>query len=428
MGALLGNAAPLHDHHAVGMFDGGQAVCNDQRGAALHQALQRVLHQPFGFGVERRGCFVQNQDGRILVQGPRNGQPLTLSARELCGVVADDGVDALGQSGDMPCQVRGFQAVAHPLFVHRGSQRHIGGNAVVEHDHVLAHHRKLRAQRPQVPVLNGMTIDQDVSLHRCNKTWQKVDECGLARAGWPDKRHDLAGCHFQADLVQGRRVVWPEGDRYPLQRQLAPDPVGAVLAATFGASFAQQGQAALQRRHATRDRAGDIGQAPYGGYEHQHGGDEGGKAPHRDALGIHRPTALPECDADHHRQCGCGQQLGQWRHGCRCNRGFDGQPSQAVAEALKAPGLALLGTVQPDHAVRQHVFFHHIGQFIRGLLAAFGEVVEPLGQRLHDPGHARHHHGHDQRQLPVQVEQVEQQCDQRESVARNPHQRLHEQC
>ena len=273
-----------------------------------------------------------------------------------------------------------------------------------------------------------MAIDQDVSLHWCNKTRQKVDECGLARAGRADKRHDFAGCHFKADLVQGRRMVWPEGHRDPFQRQLAPDPIGAVLAATFGASFAQQGQAALQRRHATRDRAGNIGQAPDGGDEHQHGGDEGGKASHRDALGIHRPTALPECDADHHRQCGSGQQLGQRRHGGRCNRGFDGQPPQAVAEALEAPGLALLGTVQPDHAVGQHVFFHHIGQFIRGLLAAFGEVVQPLGQRLHDPGHAGHHHSHDQRQLPVQVEQVEQECDQCESVARDSHQRLHEQC
>lgn len=78
VGALFGNAPTLHDDDPVGMLDGGQAVRNDQGGTSLHQALQGVLYQPFGFGVQRRGGFVQDQDGGVLVQRPRNRQPLAL--------------------------------------------------------------------------------------------------------------------------------------------------------------------------------------------------------------------------------------------------------------------------------------------------------------------------------------------------------------
>ena len=75
----------------------------------------------------------------------------------------------------------------------------------------------------------------------------------------------------------------------------------------------------------------------------------------------------------------------------------------------------------------QHVFFDHIGQFVGGLLAALGEVVEATRERLHDPGHAGHHHSHDQRELPVQVQQVPQQGQQGEAIARDAQQGLHQQ-
>ena len=51
--ALFHDAAGFHHHHAVGVFDGAQAVRHDQGGATLHQGLQGFLHQAFGFVVER---------------------------------------------------------------------------------------------------------------------------------------------------------------------------------------------------------------------------------------------------------------------------------------------------------------------------------------------------------------------------------------
>lgn len=88
VGADLGDAALVHDHNAVGVFDGGQAMGNHQRGAVLHQPVQCRLHRAFGLGVERAGSLIQNQDGGVFQQGAGDGQPLALAARQAAGPIA----------------------------------------------------------------------------------------------------------------------------------------------------------------------------------------------------------------------------------------------------------------------------------------------------------------------------------------------------
>ena len=68
---------------------------DDQHGAVVHQALERLLDQPLALGVERRGGLVEQQDRRVLEQGPRDGQPLALAARDLHAALADHRVVAL---------------------------------------------------------------------------------------------------------------------------------------------------------------------------------------------------------------------------------------------------------------------------------------------------------------------------------------------
>ena len=63
--------------------------------AALHQRLQRGLHLPLGFGVERRGRLVEDQDRRVLEQRARDRQALALAAGQAHAVLADQGVEAL---------------------------------------------------------------------------------------------------------------------------------------------------------------------------------------------------------------------------------------------------------------------------------------------------------------------------------------------
>ena len=53
--ALLDDAAFVEHVDFVGILDGRESVSNGDGGSRLHEALQRVLHEFFGLGVEGRG-------------------------------------------------------------------------------------------------------------------------------------------------------------------------------------------------------------------------------------------------------------------------------------------------------------------------------------------------------------------------------------
>ena len=78
--ALLDHAALVQHQHLVGVFDGRQPVRDDQRRAVGHQVVERVLHQAFGFGVERGGGLVEDQDRRVLQHRARDREALALAA------------------------------------------------------------------------------------------------------------------------------------------------------------------------------------------------------------------------------------------------------------------------------------------------------------------------------------------------------------
>ena len=80
MGAGLYDTPLIYDHDPVGVFDGGQAVRNDDAGASFFNRLQRRLDVPLGFRIKRGSGLVHDQDRRILEQRARYGQTLPLSA------------------------------------------------------------------------------------------------------------------------------------------------------------------------------------------------------------------------------------------------------------------------------------------------------------------------------------------------------------
>lgn len=58
----------------------GQTVCNGERGAVLCQLVDRVLDQLFRLCVECGGCFIEDQDLRIVDQRTCNGDTLPFTA------------------------------------------------------------------------------------------------------------------------------------------------------------------------------------------------------------------------------------------------------------------------------------------------------------------------------------------------------------
>ena len=62
MRAVVDDMPAIEDQDLVGIADGRQPVGDNQRGAALHEMLERGLHQALALSVERAGGFVQQQD------------------------------------------------------------------------------------------------------------------------------------------------------------------------------------------------------------------------------------------------------------------------------------------------------------------------------------------------------------------------------
>ncbi len=45
------NSSPVHDDNSVYIYNGRQAVCNDDGGTVLHQIVKCVLYQLLRFGI-----------------------------------------------------------------------------------------------------------------------------------------------------------------------------------------------------------------------------------------------------------------------------------------------------------------------------------------------------------------------------------------
>ena len=168
-------------------------MCNNQRGTPRGQPPDGLLHGNFRFGVQRRGGFIKNQNRRVLVERACNRQPLALAARQLHRIVAQHGVQAFWKPGQQGRQVCGFEAVPDPGCIDRLPKGHVVGNAAVEHHHMLADHRKLRAQACQVPTANLLAVEGDSALRDFDKTGQQVHQGCLAGSRSPHDGKRFSG-------------------------------------------------------------------------------------------------------------------------------------------------------------------------------------------------------------------------------------------
>src|SRR5690606_19614907 len=78
--AVLHDPPLVEDQDTVRVADGGEAVGDDERGAAFEEPGQRLLHERLALGVERRGGLVEEQQRRILQERPGDGDALALPA------------------------------------------------------------------------------------------------------------------------------------------------------------------------------------------------------------------------------------------------------------------------------------------------------------------------------------------------------------
>ncbi len=117
--ALLHDVAVVHHQDQVGVADGGQAMGDDEAGAALHQGVHRLLDQHLGVGIHRTGGFVQDQDRGVGQDGAGDGQQLHLALRDVGGLFVEHHVVAIRQGADEVVGVGGLGGGDHLLVAWR---------------------------------------------------------------------------------------------------------------------------------------------------------------------------------------------------------------------------------------------------------------------------------------------------------------------
>ena len=304
------------------------------------------------------------------------------------------------------------QRLHDAVAVDLGAEGDVGGHAVVEQDHLLADQGELLAQGLQVPVRQCHAIEHDATAAGLEEARQQVDQRRLAGAGGADQRDGLPGPDLEAHVVERGRLLALVLQAHALERDCADCAAGRMAAAVLDRRVVGQRQPALHRGQSARDRAGHLGQVLERRDQRQHRRHVGHEGADRAALA----AALPERDDDHRRQRAGRQQLRDRRHHRGRDRGLQRQPAQLVAGAHEALQLPRGGVVQPHQAPREHVLLDHVGQFVGGLLAGHRDPVHALAEDLHDPGHGREQDRDEQRQRPVDPEQVAHQRDHREAV------------
>ena len=95
MGALFDDAAVLEDDDLARALDRGEAVGDDDRGAAGEQAPQAGLDARLGVDVDVGGRFVEHEDAGVGDERAGEGDELALAGGELDAALADRGVVAL---------------------------------------------------------------------------------------------------------------------------------------------------------------------------------------------------------------------------------------------------------------------------------------------------------------------------------------------
>ena len=82
VGALLAELAAVHDEDGVGALNGGEAVRDEDGGAAGDHAVEGEANAEFGVGVDGRGGLVEDEDSGLVGEGAGEGDELLLAGGE----------------------------------------------------------------------------------------------------------------------------------------------------------------------------------------------------------------------------------------------------------------------------------------------------------------------------------------------------------
>lgn len=227
MGAGFPDSPVMHDDDPVAVLNGRKPVRHHDAGAAAHQPGDGFLDPHLRLRIDVRGRFIQNQNPGIIGQRPRKGQQLPLPGGEGGAPLRDAGGIPVRQAVDKP---RGIDlpggladGVIRNGFV---PQADVGGDIPGEQEYILLHLADGAADLLPAHVPDVRIVDPDGTLLNIIVAADQVQDGALSGAGGADEGDGLAGCDFEADILQHPVFLLPGIGE--------PDVVKGDLSADFG--------------------------------------------------------------------------------------------------------------------------------------------------------------------------------------------------
>ena len=217
MGALLHDLPLLHHDYLVGGANGAQVVRHHEHRPVLRERRDGPLHEHLVDRVHVARHLVEHEDGGVLQERPRDGQPLLLAAREAHAVLPDGRRIALRERHHELVDAGPLGRLHHfPMRRIRPADADVPLDGVSEQAHVL-HDDADGGQEVVVgDVPHVHTADAYASRIHVPEPQQEVGQRALARSGLAHEcRHGALGDR-ERRLGQLERVP-SVGEAHPVE-------------------------------------------------------------------------------------------------------------------------------------------------------------------------------------------------------------------
>ncbi len=212
MGAELDDAAGVQHGDLVGVAHGGDAVRDEDGGAAAHDLPQVIEDAFFGVGVNAGEGVVEDQDAWIADESARDGGALLLAARERDAALAHERFVLLRERFDVGSDAGGFGSALDLLCggVHC-AEGDVLADGVAEQERLLRHEADGATQRGEREVADIVAVDEQRTGRRVRAAsgrrqikdpGNERDERRLAGARRANDGKARAGGNLQRDTVE----------------------------------------------------------------------------------------------------------------------------------------------------------------------------------------------------------------------------------
>lgn len=370
MGAAFDDLAVFHDEDLVGAADGGEAMGDDEGGAAAHEVGETFLDHGFGFGVEAGGGFVEDEDAGVGEDGAGDGDALFLAAGEFDAAFADDGFVAVGEAFDEFIDAGDAAGFEDFGFGGLGAgEGDVFADGSVEEEGFLEDDAELGAVAAELDGGEVDVIDEDAPGAGDVEGGDEADGGGFAGAGGADESGDGAGRGMEGDAAEdGFAGFVFEFDIFEADVAGEGRQRGGTAGVGILGGFVEDFAGAFEAGDGFGELGADADDLEDGGDEEAHEGGEGDEAAEGEGAGEDLAAAhVHDEGADDAEQDGGGE----------AEEGDAGEGLHDVVEdALGAGGkdlfFAVFGVVALDDADAAEGFGEAAGDF-GGDFAAFAE-------------------------------------------------------